>query len=203
INNYDLAKDSLYRILAPDVLQTDTELSIERLGHYLSRDDLPDGNKVSTLLIAGEYDPFTSVHDHFLVGKRCEKSQLAVISTTDHYALIQKPKEFQMIVLSYLVKGSVASIDGVRVHDGGEIPGYLRQVYPRIHLDEIGFIESRSGAPIPINIKDMNIYGCQLFTLFSKHRAFRDRRLILRLSTEDVEDFKLDLSMFSQNRGTF
>ena len=49
----------------------------------------------------------------------------------------------------------------------------------------------------------MNIYGCQLFTLFSKHRAFNETRLTLRLTTNDVEDFKLDLSFFSQNRGTF
>lgn len=203
IPNYATAKESLYRTLAPDLLRPEPEDGLKKLSRYLTRDDLPDGMKVPTLLIAGEYDPYTSVHDHFLVARRCEQAQLAVISGCDHFALVQCPKEFTMTLLSYLVKGTVVTMTGVRVHEGDEIPGYLRQIYPRVHLDEIGFIEGRAGTPIPINIKDMNIYGCQLFTLFSKHRSFREGRLILRLTTPDVEDFKLDLSFFSQNRGTF
>ncbi len=203
IQNYQLAKESLYETLKVETANEDPENGINRLNRYLTRDDLPDGVKVPTLLIAGEYDPYTSVHDHFLVARRCESAHLAVISGTDHLCVIQKPNEFSMTVLSFLVKGSVSPMAGVRVHDSNEIPGYLRQIYPRVHLDEIGFIESKSGAPIPINIKDMNIYGCQLFTLFSKHRAFNETRLTLRLTTSDVEDFKLDLSFFSQNRGTF
>ena len=203
IPNYGNAKEFLYRVLTPDVLNKEPEVGLKRLGRYLERDDLPDGVKVPTLLIAGEFDPFTSVHDHFLVAKRCESATLAVMSGCDHFAMIQRPKEFQMAILSFMVKGAVAAIEGVSVQNGDEIPGYMRQIYPRVHLDEIGFIEGRSGVPIPINIKDMNIYGCQLFTLFAKHHAFRDQRLVLRLSTPDVEDFKLDMSFFSQNRGTF
>lgn len=203
IQSYHQSQNSLYSTLSLEADELDPEAGIERLSRYIGRDDLPDGVKVPTLLLCGEYDPYTSVHDHFLIARRCERSQLAVIAGSDHLGVIQKPQEFLMTVLSYLVKDSVVEFAGVRVHDGNEIPGYLRQVYPRIHLDEIGFIESRVGAPIPINIKDINIYGCQLFTLFSKHRAFKENRLTLRLSTEDVEDFKLDLSFFSQNRGTF
>tara|TARA_R110000868_G_scaffold237486_4_gene492053 strand:+ start:14724 stop:15947 length:1224 start_codon:yes stop_codon:yes gene_type:complete len=203
IDGYQKAKDSLYEVLLGEISNEDPEAGINRLQRYLGRDDLPDGVKVPTLLVAGEYDPYTSVHDHFLVARRLETAQLAVISGTDHQCVVQKPNEFSMTVLSFLVKGSVSPMAGVRVHDNNEIPGYLRQIYPRVHLDEIGFIESKNGAPIPINIKDMNIYGCQLFTLFGKHRAFNESRLTLRLSTNDVEDFKLDLSFFSQNRGTF
>ncbi len=203
IESYQLSKTHLYQFLQNESLKNDPEKSIENLSRYIKRDDLPDDIKVPTLLIAGEYDPFTSVHDHFLVAKRCQRAQLAVISQADHLCLIQRPKEFLLTTLSFIVKDKVADMAGVKVHNGDEIPGYLRQIYPRIHFDEIGFIQSQSGSQIPINIKDINIYGCQLFTLFSKHRSFRDHHLTLRLNTEDVEDFKLDLSFFSQNRGTF
>lgn len=203
IPNYASSKEALYRTLAPDVLAPEAIAGVQKLERYLTRDDLPDGVKVPTLLVAGEYDPFTSVHDHFLVARRCERAQLAVLSGCDHFAILQRPREFLLATLSYLVKGSVSAMETLRVHDGDEIPGYLRQIYPRVHLDEIGFIAGRSGTPIPINIKDMNIYGCQLFTLFSKHRSFKEERLVLKLTTPDVEDFKLDLSFFSQNRGTF
>ncbi len=203
IESYNESKNDLYRFLEIESSHEDPEGSIEKLGRYLKRDDLPDDIKVPTLLIAGEYDPFTSVHDHLLVAKRCHQAQLAVLSSSDHLCLIQRPKEFLMTALSFIVKDKVSELAGVKVHSGDDIPGYLRQIYPRIHFDEIGFIQSRSGSQIPINIKDINIYGCQLFTLFSKHRSFRDQNLTLRLNTEDVEDFILDLSFFSQNRGTF
>src|SRR5690606_33671405 len=76
IPDYLKAKESLYRVLAPDLLNDGPEVGLARLSRYLGRDDLPDGMKIPCLLIAGEYDPFTSVHDHFLVARRCDQAQL-------------------------------------------------------------------------------------------------------------------------------
>lgn len=205
IPSYKKTHFLLEDLLLQEVKNYSAEDNVKHLSRYIDRDDLPDGMKVPTLLIASEFDPFTSVHDHFLVMKRCMHAQMVVVTECDHLAIFEKPKELQLAALSFLVRGKVATSSSLRLHNEDEIPGYQRQIYPRIYLDEIGFLEGvESGlAPIPINVKDINVYGCKLFTMFSKHQIFNQKKIALRLRTIGVEDFKLDLSFFARNRGTY
>ena len=58
----------------------------------------------STLIIAGELDPATPVSHSELINRHIEGSELSVIGGVAHLSNIEKPEEFNQLVLGFLLR---------------------------------------------------------------------------------------------------
>jgi len=119
-----------------------------------------------TLVIAGEFDNFTTPFECFKVAKECEKSVFVIVRGADHLAPYQKKSVVNEMFLEFL--------DGKRFEKTSEYFPFRknsfapdsRQIDDRFEVNTQAFLRSDDGRCYPVYLKNINSTGCCVETGF-------------------------------------
>ena len=189
--------ESFYQSDRLKVLQN----ALERI---IDHGELPPVKRVKTLLISGEWDQFSSAYDHFLVSKKFENVRLTILDHEDHFFNYSTGELLPLMTLRFLLKKDLSTIKGVRLYREKVFPIAKRTLLPRAQVDVMAYVDAGNGVNVPINVMDINAGGCQLFTIFNKHKTLKNQKLILKIERPGKDDLEMNLLIFKHSyKGTF
>jgi len=135
---------------------------IENTRRLLDLDDLGGEVHCETLVLAGEWDNFTTPWEGFSVSKHCTRSIFGVVRDTDHLGPYEKKDLANKIYRHFLLGESLEQVQDLELFRGESYPKKLRQMEPRYLLNGAVRFENSRGEAIPAIIEDINIYGCRI-----------------------------------------
>lgn len=142
---------------------TDLERYKQNILRSLRDHTLPDiGPSVETMVIAGEWDHYTTPYENFRVARRCTRSVFSILTESDHLAPFLKKEMVNHAYLSFLDGERLHSRQGLIVYRQTEYPELLRQMDPRLPYREEAFLEVGGGMNVSVEVEDLNIFGCRL-----------------------------------------
>lgn len=187
--------------------EVDQHRYLHNTNRLLALDNLPKSPECEVLVLAGEFDNFTTPYECWQVSQLCHNSQFGIIKNTDHLAPYER-KELVNKVYRRFIKGeSIKRVSGLEMMVKKEFPNKKLRLEPRWAVDDSAFLESAGGVYIPVNLVNINSVGCKLYTSFEKHPSLEgENKFTLKLSTQ--EDLDVDVMIFhhedKQNfRGVF
>lgn len=121
-----------------------------------------EGSNRETLVVAGEWDHFTTPFECFEVAKRHPRNVLAIIKEADHLAPYMKKEAVNTTFISFLKGERLQSTSEVSIYRDREYPAHLRQVEPRYACHREGVLQSLCGKKIAVQVEDLNLFGCKL-----------------------------------------
>ncbi|MEC7276104.1 MAG: alpha/beta hydrolase [Bdellovibrionota bacterium] len=148
------------------------------------------------LVISGEFDNFTTPYENFQIARNCPNGEYIVIKGADHLGTHEKADVYQRVFKRFLADLPLNRMKDVDVFPKNEFPREKIRMEPRWLLNDVGFLDNGNGVFVPVNIVDINNFGCRLFTSFSDHRSLRrDKKFILHIPSEDMQ---VDVILFKQ-----
>ncbi len=123
-------------------------------------------SQCETLVLAGEFDNFTTPFESFSVAKECDNSVFVVVRGADHLAPYQKKSVVTDLFLEFL--------QGKRFEKTQEYFPYRKDFYnqqsrqldDRYEVNQSAFIRRDDGMCYPVNLKNINTAGCCFETGF-------------------------------------
>lgn len=148
---------------------------------------IQEAGDVETLVMVGEFDNFTTPFECFSVSKMFKRNTFAIVKGTDHLASYERKDAVNRAFLSFAKGENINQIEGVKVWDREEYPDELRQLDPRLILEEHGFLDAENGLVIPIIIRDINSHGFKLECSFHDADVFEQKSWNLKIPKLDIE----------------
>lgn len=118
--------------------------------------------EVETLVVAGEWDHFTTPYECFQVARSCPRGVLAIVAEADHLAPYLKKEMVNQTYLAFLDGERLHSRQGLIVYRQHQYPEALRQMEPRFRCSESAYLDAGNGMTATIEIEDLNVFGCRL-----------------------------------------
>lgn len=134
------------------VSNTNRLLELDGLGDYQPN--------CETLVVAGEYDNFTTVSECLEVAKRCSNSQMVILRNCDHLAPFVKKDLMIKTYIDFALKGKVVESEGATLFNEQEIPLEKRILEPRwSYKKPVKLKNPTNGWEKDVRIVDFNSYG--------------------------------------------
>lgn len=173
---------------------------VERYHANFSRltrqDGLPRAPQCEVLVISGEFDNFTTPYENFQVARACPYSTYVVVKGTDHMASYEKKDVMTRLYRRFLTGSPLNRMKDVEVMEKEEFPREKIRMEPRWLLNDVGFLDSGNGVFVPVNIVDINNFGCRLYTSFKDHKSLkRNNKFLLHIPEEDMQ---VEVILFKQ-----
>ena len=150
--------------------------------------ELPKAPQCEVLILAGEYDNFTTPFESFEVSKKCPNSTFVLIKEADHMVTQEKRDVVTRVYRRYLNDASLKRMKDVEYFRKKDFPLERIRMEPRWFLNDTGFLDYGEGNCIPINVVDINNFGCRIFTSSSDHKTFsRKSKFVLHIPKEDIK----------------
>ncbi|MCR9203442.1 MAG: alpha/beta hydrolase [Halobacteriovoraceae bacterium] len=157
---------------------------------------LPRSPQCDVLVISGEFDNFTTPYENFQVARACPSSTYVVVKGTDHLASHEKKDVMTRLYRRYLTGSPLNRMKDVEVMEKDEFPRERIRMEPRWLLNDVGFLDSGNGVFVPVNIVDINNFGCRLYTSFKDHKSLkRTNKFVLHIPEEDMQ---VEVILFKQ-----
>ncbi len=163
-----------------------TELDREKYRHNTrrlldSKGMEMNGPEVETLVIAGEWDHFTTPYECFQVAKSAPRSVLAIVAGADHLAPYLKKDLVNQTYLKFLMGERLVSREGMIIYRQKIYPDALKQMEPRLHYRENAYLETSNGHNATVEIEDLNLFGVRLRLSLNARTMLKDHGLKLCL----------------------
>lgn len=142
--------------------QTQKELILNHFENILNNNKLEGRPICQTLVLAGQYDHFTTPYENFLVSKKCLNSQFGILKRVDHFASIEKSKMIVGIYNAFFSNESIKDFSGLDVYDDDFYPSTRRQIEPRYRWGSSVRANTEIGSELKVSIVDLNGQGCKL-----------------------------------------
>lgn len=166
------------------------------LARLIEQDGLPRSPQCPVLMISGEFDNFTTPYEHFQVARTCGQSTYVVVKGTDHMVSHEKSDVMTRLFRRYLADQPLNRMKDVEVVKKKEFPREKIRMEPRYLLNDVGYLDSGNGVFVPVNIVDINNFGCRLYTSFKDHRSLkRSQQFSLHIPGDDMT---IDMIIFKQ-----
>lgn len=181
----------------------------ENIERFLEFKNLERAPLCDTLIMSGEYDRFATPYETFAVSKRIPRSEFVIVNHADHLGLIEKNDVFSRLIRRFVAEKPLNRMKDIEVFEKKTYPVEKIRMEPRWELNDVAFLDSGNGVFVPINIVDINKYGCKLFTSFKDHQSVQDiegeKKFYLHFPEEN---WKVELFLFQQSedghfRGVF
>jgi len=161
---------------------------IENTKRLLALDSLTGHPICETLVVAGEYDNFTTPFECFKVAKRAPNSCFAIIKGVDHLGPYQKKELVNRVYLDFLEGERLQSGNECEVYRSDSYPRSLRQIEPRFNYKTWASLQSKvHGISVPIKIVDINQFGCCIEGESLTESLIGRMDLTLKLPWDEVE----------------
>jgi pimeloyl-ACP methyl ester carboxylesterase len=162
IRGSELLARGLYRTLK-SMTESDRTKFEHNLERYLKYHALPEqGPTMETLVVAGEWDHFTTPFEAFTLARRCPRGVLAIVAEADHLAPYLRKEMINQTYLAFLNGDRLHSRTGLIVYRQLNYPESLRQMEPRHLVRQEAYLEERGGVLTAVKLEDFNIQGCRL-----------------------------------------
>lgn len=151
-----------------------------------------------TLVIAGEYDNFTTPTECLAVANQCSKSQVAILRNCDHLAPFVKKSLMIQTYLDFALKGTVREDEGISLYNLNEIPMEKKILEPRWSYQGPAVLtNANKDWRKEVKVVDLNSYGIciDISNDFLKEANLRDLRIEL-----PKEDLELETIFFDSGR---
>tara|TARA_R110002072_G_scaffold1989_5_gene16611 strand:- start:63616 stop:64833 length:1218 start_codon:yes stop_codon:yes gene_type:complete len=169
----------------------------ENIERYLEFEGLERSPFCETLIMAGEYDRFTTPYESFSVAKRIPKAEFVIVNHADHLGVIQMQDVYSRLVRRFLTDKPLNRMKDVEVFERTTYPVEKIRMEPRFELNDVAFLDSGNGVFVPINIVDINKYGCKLYTSFKDHQSVQgENKFYLHFPKEN---WKVELFLFEKS----
>ncbi|CAM9944423.1 unnamed protein product [Chrysoparadoxa australica] len=157
---------------------------------------LPRAPQCPVLVISGEFDNFTTPYENFQVARACPYSTYVLVKGTDHLAGHEKKDVMTRLYRRYLGNAPLNRMKDVEVIERDEFPREKMRMEPRWLLNDVGFLDAGNGVFVPVNIVDINNFGCRLYTSFKDHKSLkRTNKFLLHIPDEDMQ---VEVILFQQ-----
>ena len=177
---------------------TDSDISRYKanFARLIDQDGLPRAPQCPVLIISGEFDNFTTPYENFQVARNCPQSTYVVVKGTDHLASYEKTDVVTRLYRRYFSDQPLNRMKDVEVLENEEFPRDRIRMEPRYLLNDVGYLDSGNGVFVPVNIVDINNFGCRLYTSFKDHNSLkRTQKFILHIPGEDMQ---MNMIIFKQ-----
>lgn len=167
---------------------TDKKRYRDNFSRLMEHQGLPRAPQCPVLVISGEFDNFTTPFENFQVAKACAQSTYVVIKGADHLATFEKKDVLTRLYRRYITDQPLNRMKDVEVIEKNEFPRERIRMEPRWLLNDVGFLDSGNGVFVPVNIVDINNFGCRLYTSFKDHKSLkRSQKFLLHIPGEDLQ----------------
>lgn len=166
------------------------------LARLIEQDGLPRAPQCPVLVISGEFDNFTTPYENFQVARNCPQSTYVVVKGSDHMVSHEKSDVMTRLYRRFIADQPLNRMKDVELLEKKEFPRDKIRLEPRYLLNDVGYLDNGNGVFVPVNIVDINKFGCRLYTTFKDHRSLkRSQQFILHIPTEDMQ---MDMIIFKQ-----
>lgn len=166
------------------------------LARLIEQDGLPRSPQCPVLVISGEFDNFTTPYENFQVARNCPNSSYVVVKGSDHMVSHEKTEVMTRLYRRFIADQPLNRMKDVELLEKKEFPREKIRLEPRYLLNDVGYLDSGNGVFVPVNIVDINNFGCRLYTSFKDHRSLkRSQQFILHIPTEDMQ---MEMIIFKQ-----
>ncbi len=151
-----------------------------------------------TLVLAGEFDNFTTPSECLAVANMCEKPTVGILRNCDHLAPFVKKELMINTYKSFALEGKIIESEGISLYKGTEIPLEKKILEPRWSYSG----EAKLKCPISdweqmVSIVDFNSYGLKIDL---KDKFISNERL-RNLNVEFMgKDLELEAIFFDSTR---
>ena len=195
VENSDIIARAMFRKIKR-LTDFEKEKYIENTKRLLSLGGLPKGPMCDTLVITGEFDNFTTPYEGYLVSQKCYNSGLAVVKGTDHLAPYEKKDVVSRLYRRFFNSQPLKRMKDVEFMEKKQYPKDRIRMEPRFLLNDVAFLDSGNGVFVPVNVIDINNFGCRLYTSFKDHKVIQENQsFILHFPENDIQ---IELILFEQ-----
>jgi len=157
---------------------------------------LPRSPQCPVLIVGGEFDNFMTPYECYEVANNCSDSTFVVIKGADHLLSLEKKDVLTRLYRRFLADQPLNRMKDIEVFQSKEFPRERIRMEPRWLLNDVGYLDSGNGVFVPINIVDINNFGCRLYTSFKDHRSLqRTNKFLLHLPDEEIQ---MEVILFKQ-----
>lgn len=159
-----------------------------------------------TLIVSGEFDRMVTPFENFQFKKRARNSQLVIVSHCDFFVCEQMNEVYSRLSKRFLTEKPLGRMKYVELFEREEFPDNKIRMEKRVVMNDVGFLDNGNGVFVPINIVDINKFGCKIFTTFKEHHTIESsKKLVLHIPDEELD---IELFLFKQSdeghyRGVF
>ncbi len=148
------------------------------------------------LVISGEFDNFTTPYENYQVSRYFPNGEYIIIQGADHLGTHEKSDVYRRVFKRYLEELPLNRMKDVEIHNDSEFPREKIRMEPRWLLNDVGFLDNGNGVFIPVNIVDINNFGCRIYTSFTDHKSLqKNRKFTLHIPGDDMQ---MDVILFKQ-----
>ncbi len=157
-----------------------------------------DAPQCETLVIAGEFDNFTTPSECLAVANKCPRSQVAILRNCDHLAPFVKKGLMIDTYLNFALNGKVVETEGISLYQSNEIPLEKKILEPRWSYQGPALLtNAKNEWSKKVKVVDLNSYGICIDVPdeYLKEVNLRDLRIEL-----PQEDLVLETIFFDSGR---
>lgn len=195
IENSEDLKKNLYQSLM-ELNKEEKEKFKTLNARLMDTQDLPRSPQCPVLIVGGEFDNFMTPYECYEVASSCPDSTFVVVKGADHLISLEKKDVLTRLYRRFLADQPLNRMKDVEVFQRKEFPRERIRMEPRWLINDVGYLDSGNGVFVPVNIVDINNFGCRLYTSFKDHRSLQHtNKFLLHLPDEEIQ---MEVILFKQ-----
>lgn len=153
-----------------------------------------------TLVLAGEWDHFTTPYECFQVAKSCPNSVFTIAQEVDHLAPYLKKEAVNQTFVRFLLGERLACSKDIAVYREDDYPTYMRQIEPRFPYNQRLRVKTSEGHSIPVDVMDVNAFGLCFNIGELPWEFFKDQDITLEISSQTQAPLELIPFHYNENK---
>lgn len=143
-----------------------------------------EGPSCETLVLAGEWDHFTTPYECFQVAKSCPNSVFTIAQEVDHLAPYLKKEAVNQTFIQFLLGDRLEDTKDINVYRESDYPTYMRQIEPRFPFKQRLRLKTSRGEFIPVEVMDVNAFGLCFNIGELPYEIFKNQEVALEIDSE-------------------
>lgn len=115
-----------------------------------------------TLVVAGEFDHFTTTFEGFQVAENCPKGSLAIVKSSDHFLFEEKNKQVSDCLAHFLDGQDVDTLRGLSVWNKRNFPISSRRIHPRWDVSIPVKVKNEKGEFFSAVMTQLSVEGAEI-----------------------------------------
>lgn len=158
------------------------------------------GPTCETLVLAGEWDHFTTPYECFQVAQSCPNSVFTIAQGVDHLAPYLKKEAVNQTFVRFLLGERLECTKDITVYREKDYPTYMRQIEPRFPYNQRLRVKTSEGHLILIDVMDVNAFGLCFNIGELPREFFKDQDITLEISSKTQTTLELIPFHYAENK---